>query len=765
MRVHDSTIPSLIYLISLSEFHASAELGFHLSRVTDKTHLGATKNLAQPLKAGLRPIFHINDISITLSALSTRLPTIVKWSAMPSEPIAGSKKAQKIRQACDCCHARKIRCDGEKPCKNCQITELQCTYLAIPKKKGPKGRRIAKDVKPVPIQRPRIFEHASNGPPATTREQQPIDTASRGTETNDFSLFNILNPTPNVLSPESGPTVASSSTDDNASTFRASPLLSADLVKTCLDAFFTHKYPIMPVLDKDITYAMIPHLNEMPEQYGMVAALCALIVFQPEIIDAPQLGSPWPSSQDLINEAVRARGFCDHIEKPSLTSIHTAFFLYAALFCLGKDNSAWFYIRESMTMLQILRLHEEGTYQGLDSEYSKFCRRSFWLLFITERGYALQRHRPLTLQLTIALPTVCLGKDNSAWFYIRESMTMLQILRLHEEGTYQGLDSEYSKFCRRSFWLLFITERGYALQRHRPLTLQLTIALPTVDPGPEATILSGFLDLVSLFQHFDESFMTLWNMSGSDSSPQALIQLQEILKTAIPDGSDRTEIQQADLRVSRQWLRTLVWQLCVSKGFLSSQSSDESMSFQYPISIARDVVQVARSLPVKAFEANGVGLLEKVFDIGCSLSDVLLLNPDAVNSSSMEIGPRDYLLEMVRLLGTTPGGDKYLRMLTLKSDGFMQLRLRGSLSDSEASDRIEEVFDDEETAIPDQGNVQYPGYGETVIEGDFNPVDQLGAGNFEVPPVSMMMGDPSLAFSMPTPGWDAFWPPSAPDVD
>jgi len=691
MRVHDSTIPSLIYLISLSEFHASAELGFHLSRVTDKTHLGATKNLAQPLKAGLRPIFHINDISITLSALSTRLPTIVKWSAMPSEPIAGSKKAQKIRQACDCCHARKIRCDGEKPCKNCQITELQCTYLAIPKKKGPNGRRIAKDVKPVPIQRPRIFEHASNGPPATTREQQPIDTASRGTETNDFSLFNILNPTPNVLSPESGPTVASSSTDDNASTFRASPLLSADLVKTCLDAFFTHKYPIMPVLDKDITYAMIPHLNEMPEQYGMVAALCALIVFQPEIIDAPQLGSPWPSSQDLINEAVRARGFCDHIEKPSLTSIHTAFFLYAALFCLGKDNSAW--------------------------------------------------------------------------FYIRESMTMLQILRLHEEGTYQGLDSEYSKFCRRSFWLLFITERGYALQRHRPLTLQLTIALPTVDPGPEATILSGFLDLVSLFQHFDESFMTLWNMSGSDSSPQALIQLQEILKTAIPDGSDRTEIQQADLRVSRQWLRTLVWQLCVSKGFLSSQSSDESMSFQYPISIARDVVQVARSLPVKAFEANGVGLLEKVFDIGCSLSDVLLLNPDAVNSSSMEIGPRDYLLEMVRLLGTTPGGDKYLRMLTLKSDGFMQLRLRGSLSDSEASDRIEEVFDDEETAIPDQGNVQYPGYGETVIEGDFNPVDQLGAGNFEVPPVSMMMGDPSLAFSMPTPGWDAFWPPSAPDVD
>ncbi|KAG4444360.1 hypothetical protein IFR05_000125 [Cadophora sp. M221] len=615
---------------------------------------------------------------------------------MPSEHISGSKKAQKIRQACDCCHARKIRCDGETPCKNCQITELPCTYLAVPKKKGPKGRRIAKDVKPTSIQRPQIFEQ--NKPPtAPPPLRHPIHTpvgSLTNTDANEFSPFNFLNPSLIGPPPDTGPSIASSSSaDDSVSGFRASPLLSADLVKTCLDAFFTHKYPIMPVLDLNTTYATLPHLHEMPEQYGLIAAMCALIVYQPEIIDAPELGSPWPSSQDLINEAVRARGFCDHIEKPSLATIQTSFFLYATMFCLGKDNSAW--------------------------------------------------------------------------FYIRESMTCLQLLRLHEEITYRDLDAEYSKYCRRTFWLLFITERGYALQRHRPLTLQPTIDLPTVDPGPEATILSGFLDLVSLFQHFDESFMNLWNSSGSDSSAQALIQLQELLKTTIPDSSERTDIQQADLRVSQQWVRTLVWQLCVGKGFLSSQSSDESMSFQYPISIARDVVQVASSLPVKAFEANGVGLLEKVFDIGCSLSDVLLLNPDAINSSALEIGPKDYLLEMVRLLGTTPGGDKYLRMLTLKADGFLKLRLRGSLSDSEASDRIEEVFDDDENTLPEEDNVHYSGFDETMTEGNFPTQDQLDAGIYETPEQDpgMMMGDQSLAFSMPTPGWEAFWPPVPPDVD
>jgi hypothetical protein len=383
----------------------------------------------------------------------------------------------------------------------------------------------------------------------------------------------------------------------------------------------------MPILDREETYGLIPHLESFPEQYSLIIALCAMIVLQPEILDPTFLATPGlkiPSSEVLIKEANRARRVCDHIENPSLAHVHTSFFFFAALFSLGKDTSAWFYIRESMTMLQLERLHEETTYPTMTN--------------------------PL-----------------------------------------------YKIYCRRTFWLLFITERAYALQRHRPLTLQRTIDLPTVDPGPESTILSGFLDLVSLFQNFDDNFLSLWNLSGSGhlASPQSLIQLQDILKFAIPNVSERTEIQQADLLVSRQWLKTMVWQLCVSKGLLSSASTNESMSFHYPVTIARDVVAVSRLLPPKAFEANGVGILEKVFDIGCSLSDVLQLHPSFISSSGLEIGPRDYLQEFVRILGTAAGGNKYLRLLSEKAENFLQVKLRGSLSESEASDRIEEMEEDD----------------------------------------------------------------------
>lgn len=539
-----------------------------------------------------------------------------------------------MKQACDCCHARKIRCDGGTPCANCQATELQCTYLAVPKKKGPKGKRVSKIARlPEHVSRPFVSSSTQSVRPITEVPPVPLQRAeshvqSHASSTSAPSNLRPVHRSLPIASPaykDPPPKVVEAT--DNA--FSRSPLVSDDLIKACLDAFFTHKYPIMPIIDHAKTYALVPKLDDLPEQYSLLTALCAMIVLQPEFLTTLSK-EQLPSSKVLIDESIRARKFCDHTENPSLAHVQTSFFFFAALFGLGKDSSAWFYIRESMTMLQLQRLHEEATYT------------------------------------TMADP-------------------------LHKT------------YCRRTFWILFITERAYALQRHRPLTLQRTIDLPTVDPGPESTILSGFLDLVSLFQNFDDSFMSLWNLSGSNTdsitSPQLLIQLQEILNFAIPNVAERTEIQQADLLISKQWLKTMVWQLSLTKRLLSSSSSNESMSFHYPVCIARDVVAVSRMLTPKAFEANGIGILEKVFDIGCSLSDVLQLNPSFVNASGSGIGPRDYLVQLIRILGTAPGGNKYLRLLASKADESLQVRLQGSLSDSgtsPGSDRLHEVMEEDD---------------------------------------------------------------------
>ena len=155
-----------------------------------------------------------------------------------------------------------------------------------------------------------------------------------------------------------------------------------------------------------------------------------------------------------------------------------------------------------------------------------------------------------------------------------------------------------------------IRHRAYALQKHRPLTLQAIIGLPTINDEPSDSI-GGFIHLVHLYRPFDETFVCLWNKSTVDCTTRQLAHIQHQLEEALPADLCTTETQAADLRTSQQWLRTMVWQLSISKGFLSSASPDTSMTFRYPIEIAKDLVTVTGRLSQHSMEVHGIGLVIK----------------------------------------------------------------------------------------------------------------------------------------------------------
>ncbi len=152
--------------------------------------------------------------------------------------------------------------------------------------------------------------------------------------------------------------------------------------------------------------------------------------------------------------------------------------------------------------------------------------------------------------------------------------------------------------------------RAYALQRHRPLTLHGTIELPTLDDDPSESIaITGFIHLVNLFRPFDDTFVGFWNKSRDGCSAECLAQLQQQLEKALPTCLDGTETQAADLRTSQQWLRTMVWQLSISNGHLSSSSTQPSMTFKYPVEIARDLATATGKLSQQSMEVHGIGLV------------------------------------------------------------------------------------------------------------------------------------------------------------
>lgn len=254
-----------------------------------------------------------------------------------------------VRRACDACHRRKVRCDGKRPCRHCAQASLICTFNAIPKKKGPKGN------------------------------QARVITEIREAQQRAYLAVKLWDGCDGVC---------------GRSSWAPTPgLLSPDMVDGCINFFFEHIYPTMPILHRERFYQT--HVRDMHislESYCLVCSLCAFMMIQPGMkfpgvwtsgTEVVQDGTPMGCA--LVEEVLRVRKGYDYVESSSMAAVITSFFLFGSHFCLDKHKVAWFYIREATTLAQTLDMHDESTYHTGDMIECTRRRRLYWLLFLTER--------------------------------------------------------------------------------------------------------------------------------------------------------------------------------------------------------------------------------------------------------------------------------------------------------------------------------------------------------------------------------------------
>ncbi|KIW08889.1 uncharacterized protein PV09_00811 [Verruconis gallopava] len=464
-----------------------------------------------------------------------------------------------VKRACDSCHRRKVKCIGEgtNPCKNCMSARLNCTYNAIPQKKGPKGSR-AKVLSEI-------------------RETQRQSQLSAGQY--EYGISRSISP---------------------AALSRTPGLVTPEIVNACVDYFFSNLYPTLPILHHRKVQQTVMAMGHSIEAYCKMVSLCAYTLFQPNMV----LPSHVRSNDELgqisnialarlyLDEAIRVRKGYEFSEDPTIIAVYTSFFIFSCYFCLDRQNAAWVYLRQAMTLAHVMGMHDESSYKNEDF-----------------------------------------------------------------------IDSSRK---RRFFWVLFMTERAYAFKRHRPLTLYDTIELPTVDEDPTETVqLTGFIHLIKLYKPFDETFFGLWNRTVHGTVPSWLVQLQQQLSDALPTYLDGTETQVVDLKISQQWLKIMIWQLAISHGFISSMASDNTLSFRFPIEISRELVEMAANFSQHAMEVHGSGIVEKLFDVACTLVDVMACVP--LSPTSYDMGPRQYLNSFVSLISSLRvGQSRFLPLLQNK---------------------------------------------------------------------------------------------------
>ncbi|KAJ2980411.1 hypothetical protein NQ176_g2662 [Zarea fungicola] len=249
---------------------------------------------------------------------------------------------------------------------------------------------------------------------------------------------------------------------------------------------------------------------------------------------------------------------------------------------------------------------------------------------------------------------VRLAHHSQAFLLIREATSLWSLL---DDKRVDCNSSE--PLLDRLFWVLLISERSHAIRYDRSITLHITSRSPDIDVHD--TSLTGFMCLAGLFRPIGSAFIAIKNgeVDMSAASPRLLDDAERAIHMAIPQRAVLRDVQKANLRITSLWLRVIIWQLRLRLGYLSETSIHHNHTYRYPLEIGKELMLSTRDLPIGSMHVHGIGLTEKLFDIGSAVVDVFARIPPAPSASDPATTqglPEEGFLYIRHLIAQLPGG-------------------------------------------------------------------------------------------------------------
>ncbi|KAK1775409.1 hypothetical protein QBC45DRAFT_473749 [Copromyces sp. CBS 386.78] len=517
-------------------------------------------------------------------------------------------------KVCDKCRLRRIRCDYQSPCQPCVDAKLQCTRNHVPRKRGPRpGRgRLINRLREREAGKKQEHRPSSSGDPE-------VSDGARSNNTDTFPQNASVSTTwasDVSIAPETTGLFANEHIFPSRGAFLY-------LVPKCVDLFYQHLYPVMPVLYMPEIQRMDPRICDLPDK-NLLYSLSALTCFRMSGYSLGAEDSPefWDQAgRSLLNDCLDIRKQYDLYENISLNTVVSSMFLASSFFEINQSTKAWVYLREALTFAQELGLEDESTYAGLSPKEALCRQRVFWLLYVMERrSFAILRNKPLMLRRTPKLPMTLHAYESRGIH-----TGFLQLL-----GIYIPLrDSVIEAWTYGSHPTVDVnTYHALQNQLARPAGSSggLSIPHPLLPPSPTLAVSSVQIPVTQACGFSDITLSSSLNSSPTDP---------------VAPAADPAPSQTAELLVTQQWLRLIIWLSSLRQGYLSWAAENESMHFAFPLTIARQTALVLRSLMqiggheasgMAALEVNGIGIFEKIFEIGAWCMNVL----DSYDKASLE---------------------------------------------------------------------------------------------------------------------------------
>ncbi|CAD0114541.1 unnamed protein product, partial [Aureobasidium uvarum] len=368
--------------------------------------------------------------------------------------------------------------------------------------------------------------------------------------------------------------------------------ISQEALLPWIDIYFKRLHPTVPVLSRTMIYQeMLLRTHHHNPQFGaMLLALCAFAMTQPvQIHEVASTPSRSVQARMLLEESIKMRMTVDFGENPSVYMILTSFFIFACLFGNGQHKAAHHRLREAVDLANSLSMHLPQAYDSLDLETREQWLRTYLVLSVTERAYALQKRHSIGFRGSPAVNAYFMRAFGSSASSMNQDQTdtigMTGLLYLME--TFDAIDESvvecWAGYCKYSDGRCETFDRRQAIRMFR------------AQRRAREGCLIGCLS-------FEPS--------------TSLLPLQQLL-----------ESQQADISVTQFWLTNRLWELCMSHGLLLDSSDHAELRFDFAYHIANELLSTCDVLNLASMEVHGVGLIEKVYDIAMSVVK-------AMNSSS-----------------------------------------------------------------------------------------------------------------------------------
>ncbi|KAL6399836.1 transcription activator amyR [Ilyonectria robusta] len=538
------------------------------------------------------------------------------------------------QQACDNCRCRKIKCDRGSPCKHCVAASLRCQYLHVIRRKGPRrgiGRRLAQlkqgqteldrnyfEVITVDLPAPASRELKPSGS-SHSQSQSPQSSGSSQSCANSHSSGNTVRGSKEPLQGDNARLAISPSTStesENAVVTPASldqsislldavlplPDLMAQRRRLCrslvahVEVFLKHMFPIMPVIHGQEILADAARLDQLaPSRYALIAAMCAATRTQLQLD---------------YEENCRGNGpGADIPKEPPLTG--------QMLLDIAETSLRQYNVVDDYSLDSVLASYFIGT------------------------GYGN------------------LNLNRRSGFYLNQSISLAQSLNLTSEAGYVDLCESERETRRRVFWLLFVTERTFSLQHRRPIMLRSRIPKPRVVDSDCPTVMHDFLNHIRVFDLLPCALYD-WDPQDDEykSDDVSLPNKINARLSALQVDNSFIESQRFDTLITQQWLRVSMWRLAFGTQPSLAYGRETHLPVGLPIDAGKSVLVELYSVGQLSKDCHGIGIEQKLFDIGIGLADTAQLQGQ--NFSSLEIGPRDLLSTIVKFLTRIRGSESYL---------------------------------------------------------------------------------------------------------